>query len=213
MSFSCRLYDVIRIDHFVGIAHYYSIPAGDPTAEHGVWITGPGEELIAAISQVMGKKRVIAEDLGIVIPQVRKIQKKSGYPGMKVLEFAFDGDSSNENLPCHYEKNCVVYGGTHDNETLAGFFPRQKRKVQQFARQYLGVNQNSQLPAAVIRAGYASAANTAIFQMQDFLELDNTARMNTPSTLGGNWRWRLLKEQLTPELAQKIKQLTILYAR
>lgn len=125
MKFSSELYDVVRIDHFVGIAHYYSIPAGDDTAKNGVWVDGPGEGLIAAISGVMGGKRVIAEDLGIVIPEVGRMLKRSGYPGMKLMQFGFDSGPDNEYLPCHYDKNVVVYGGTHDNETLAGFFAHQ----------------------------------------------------------------------------------------
>lgn len=213
MQFSAELYDVVRIDHFVGIAHYYSIPAGDDTAKNGVWIDGPGEGLIAAISSVMGGKRVIAEDLGIVIPEVGRILAKSGYPGMKLMQFGFDSDANNEYLPCHYDKNVVVYGGTHDNETLAGFFAYQPAKVLRFARAYLGVRRSREIPWALIRAGYASSADTAVFQMQDLLGLGNEARMNTPSTIGDNWRWRLVDGQLTPETAQKLRELAELYGR
>lgn len=134
MSFLAEWYDVIRIDHFVGIAHYYSIPAGEKTAENGEWVTGPEEKLLAAIGSVIGEKRIIAEDLGIVTPAVRRMLRRSGYPGMKLLEFAFDSDSKNEYLPCNYEKNTVVYGGTHDNETMVSFFSGQSRKVLQFAK-------------------------------------------------------------------------------
>ncbi|MEM1486250.1 4-alpha-glucanotransferase [Oscillospiraceae bacterium PP1C4] len=214
MFFSAKLYDVIRIDHFVGIAHYYSIPAGDTTAQNGEWVTGPGEPLIAAISSVMGNKRVIAENLGTVIPAVDKMLEKSGYPGMKLMQFGFDGDAKNQNLTCCYEKNEVIYGGTHDNETLAGFFTHQKPAVLRFARNYLNVRTNREIPSGIIRAGYASVADTVIFQLQDLLELDNSARMNTPSTIGGNnWRWRLIQGQFLPELAQRLKQLVVLYGR
>lgn len=213
MKFSSELYDVVRIDHFVGIAHYYSIPAGDDTAKNGVWVDGPGEGLIAAISSVMGGKRVIAEDLGIVIPEVGRMLKRSGYPGMKLMQFGFDSGPDNEYLPCHYDKNVVVYGGTHDNETLAGFFAHQPRGVLRFARAYLGVRTSREIPWALIRAGYASSADTAVFQMQDLLGLGNEARMNTPSTIGENWRWRLAEGQLTSGTARKLRELAELYGR
>ena len=181
---------------------------------NGQWMPGPGEKLLDAITPVLKGKKIIAEDLGVVTPAVRRLLKKSGYPGMKLMEFAFDSDSSNENLPCHFEKNMVIYGGTHDNETLAGFFgPGQNRQMLRFARRYLNVPQNVQIPWALIRSGYASCADTAVFQMQDFLGLDNQARINTPSTLGGNWCWRLVKGQLNGDLAVKIRDLTELYGR
>ena len=214
MSSSAALYDLIRIDHFIGVVNYYAIPAGENTAMNGQWMPGPGEKLLDAITPVLKGKKIIAEDLGVVTPAVRRLLKKSGYPGMKLMEFAFDSDSSNENLPCHFEKNMVIYGGTHDNETLAGFFgPGQNRQMLRFARRYLNVPQNVQIPWALIRSGYASCADTAVFQMQDFLGLDNQARINTPSTLGGNWCWRLVKGQLNGDLAVKIRDLTELYGR
>ena len=213
MAFSAKLYDVIRIDHFVGIAHYYAIPYGDKTAENGRWFDGPGEKLIAAINSVIGDKKVIAENLGVVTPKVDRILQKSGYPGMKLMQFGFDSGAKNENLPSYFEKNSVVYGGTHDNETLAGFFAHQNRKVLKFAREYLHVKTNREIPAAIIRAGYASVADTAVFQLQDLLGLDNSARINTPATLGGNWRWRAKRELLTPEFAGQLKRLAGLYGR
>ena len=214
MAISAKLYDVIRIDHFIGIVNYYSVPSKDATAQNGVWMQGPGEKLLDAIESVLGDTKIIAEDLGVVTPPVRKLLQKSGYPGMKLLEFAFNTDGKNGNLPCHYDKNTVVYGGTHDNETLKGFFAGQKRSVLRFARSYLNISTNRELPQAVIRAGYASSADLAVFQIQDFLGLDNRARMNTPSTIGGrNWRWRLTKGELTPELAQCIRLLAELYGR
>ena len=147
MSSSAALYDLIRIDHFIGVVNYYAIPAGENTAMNGQWMPGPGEKLLDAITPVLKGKKIIAEDLGVVTPEVRRLLKKSGYPGMKLMEFAFDSDSSNENLPCHFEKNMVIYGGTHDNETLAGFFgPGQNRQMLRFARRYLNVPQNVQIP-------------------------------------------------------------------
>lgn len=213
MRFSSRLYDVIRIDHFVGIAHYYSIPAEETTAMSGWWNPGPGLPLIEAIAQVMGNKRVIAENLGVVIPEVDRLLKISGYPGMKLMQFAFDGDETNSNLPFHFERNMVVYGGTHDNETLAGFFAHQKQKTMRFARAYLNVKTNQEVPAALLRAGYSSVANTVIFQMQDLLGLGNSARTNTPSTIGQNWRWRLTPGQIPPNLAGDMHRMMKLYGR
>lgn len=213
MRFSARLYDVIRIDHFVGIAHYYSIPAEETTALSGWWNPGPGLPLMEAIAEVMGNKRVIAENLGVVIPEVDRLLNISGYPGMKLMQFAFDGDETNSNLPFHFERNLVVYGGTHDNETLAGFFAHQKQKTMRFARAYLNVKNNRKVPAALIHAGYSSVANTVIFQMQDLLGLGNSARTNTPSTIGQNWRWRLTPGQIPPHLAESLHQMMKLYGR
>lgn len=214
MAASAGWYDLIRIDHFIGIVNYYSIPAGEKTAMNGRWMPGPGEKLLSAITPALGGKRIIAEDLGVVTPPVRRLLRKSGYPGMKLMEFAFDSTSANEYLPCHFEKNTVVYGGTHDNETLAGFFgPGQKRRMLQFARRYLNVSRNAQIPWELIRAGYASCADTVIFQLQDFLGLGNEARINTPSTLGGNWCWRLVPGQLAGGLADRIEELVKLYDR
>ena len=207
------LYDMIRIDHFIGILNYYSVPYGEATAENGTWKTGPGEKLINAISLVTGDKKIIAEDLGIITTNVIRVLKKSGYPGMKLMEFGFDGNPLNESLPHMFEKNCIVYGGTHDNETLTGFFLHQKSKTINFAQSYLNVHRRKDISWGIIRSAYASIAVLAIFQLQDYMELDNSARINTPSTIGGNWCWRLTSDMLTDELAEKIKKLTVLYGR
>lgn len=210
---NAKLYDVIRIDHFIGIVHYYSVPADENTARNGVWLQGPGEKLINAINSALGDRKIIAEDLGNVTPEVKALLKKSGYPGMRLLEMAFYGDSSNDNLPFHYDKNCVVYGGTHDNETLVGFFSHQSKELSKLARDYLNVRKNKEIPWAIIYAAYQSTANTVIFQLQDLLGLDNSARINTPSTIGCNWKWRLRKDQLTKKLEKKMKKMTTLYGR
>ncbi len=213
MKLCAQLYDVIRIDHFIGIVNFYRIPAKDNTAMNGCWIQGPGEKLVAAINSAIGNKKIIAEDLGVVTPEVIALLEKSGYPGMKLMEMGFESDASNENLPCHFDKNCVVYGGTHDNETLVGYFSQQDEQVLEFARNYLDVACNSAIPWAIIKAAYQSAANTVIFQLQDLLGLDNSARINTPSTLGGNWLWRLIPGQVTASLEHSLKRLTELYGR
>ena len=157
---------------------------------------------------------IIAEDLGVVGENVRKLIRKTGWPGMKILQFAFDGSSENEYLPHNLKStNCIIYGGTHDNETLAGYFGGRSKKENKFARQYLHVEEDKELTKAVSRAGYASIANRAIFQMQDILGLDNRARMNLPSTVGINWRWRMLPGQFTEKHQKELKKLCRLYSR
>ena len=210
---NAKLYDVIRIDHFIGIVNYYSIPANSHTAKTGEWVMGPGEKLINAINEAAGDIKIIAEDLGNVTPKVRRILKESGYPGMRLLQMAFFGGSDNENLPFNYDSNCVVYGGTHDNETLKDFFKNQSRELIKYAMDFLNIKRRRQIPWAIIACAYQSVADTVIIQMQDFLGLDNSARINTPSTIGGNWTWRLEKGQITKKLESKIRKITKLYGR
>ncbi len=213
MEYSVKIYDIIRIDHFIGVVRYYAIPAGESTAVNGSWQTGPGIKLTDAIDSAIGDAQIIAEDLGVVVPAVKKLLKRTGYPGMKVMQFAFDGDPTNEHLPCNYTRNMVVYGGTHDNETLVGHFTDMKSKDAQYAKRYLDVKKKKNIPNAMIRAGYASVANTVIFQAQDILFLPNNCRMNFPSTIGTNWRWRLHKGQLNAGLAKKLSGLVEVYGR
>lgn len=202
MKANARLYDVIRIDHFIGIVHYWSIPAACPTAVEGKWRKGPGKKLTKVIRKATKGSDIIAEDLGIVSPEVRKLINQTGWPGMKILEFAFDGDASNEYLPHSYpDANCIVYGGTHDNQTLMGYYQNKSKKELKFLMRYLHIKQIDQIPRAMQRAAYASIAETVIFQMQDILELDDRARMNEPSTVGKNWRWRMRPgEFLEPDI-------------
>lgn len=213
MAFSARLYDVIRIDHFIGVVRYYAIPAGSENAMTGEYHPGPGMKLIDAIDSVMGGSKIIAEDLGVVIPAVRRLLKQSGYPGMKVLAFAFDGGPDNDHLPHHHKENYVVYGGTHDNETIAGYFSRKHPHALRYAKDYYNVRTAKELPWAMVRSCYASVCDTAVVQMQDLLGLDNRARMNFPSTIGGNWQWRLLPGQADDSLAQRLKALGQTYGR
>lgn len=211
---SCsKLFDVIRIDHFIGIARYYAISPECKTAIGGQWRKGPGEKLINAINTAVGSARIIAEDLGVLHPSVKDLLEKSGYPGMKVLLFAADGNDDNPHIPFKYEKNTTVYVGTHDNDTVAGFCKRQKTKDLVYLMDYFCANNKKQLPLALIKGAFASVADTAIVQLQDWIELDNSARMNVPSTIGKNWVWRVSPSLLTPELALKIKSITELYAR
>lgn len=208
-----RLFDVIRIDHFIGIARYYSIASGCKTAIDGQWKPGPGEKLIAAIDSAVGNARIIAEDLGVLHPSVKSLLEKSGYPGMKVLLFAADGSEDNPHIPYKYDKNTTVYIGTHDNDTVAGFCKKQKSKDLRYLMDYFGAKTKEQLPLALIKGAFGSVADTAVVQLQDWLELDNSSRTNTPSTIGFNWVWRVLEDQLTPALADRIKAITDLYGR
>ncbi len=210
---NAKLYDIIRIDHFVGIAHYFSIDAAADTAVDGYWVDGPCEAFLKAVSEAVGDKKIIAEDLGIVIPKVYQMLDKFGYPGMSVLQFAFDSGASNPYLPHQHKKNLVVYGGTHDNDTMTSYIAHAKRATLQYAREYLNVKTNKQLLPAMIRAGYQSPANTVIFPMQDFLMLGDGARINTPSTLGINWMWRLTPGQIPDTMAASIARLTEVYGR
>lgn len=211
---SGRLFDIIRIDHFIGVARYYSIPAQDPNARGGKWNKGPGRKLTAVVEKTLGKNRVIAEDLGVAVPEVRKLLKKTGWPGMKILLFAFDGNTQNEHLPYNYEDgNLAVYAGTHDNETVAGFFEGKTEKELAFLYQYLNIKTREEIPDAILRAAYGSVADVVIMQMQDLLELGNEARMNFPSTVGGNWRWRYEKGSLTEEKRKLVRELTLVCGR
>ena len=208
MRYSATLYDIIRIDHFIGIVNYYAIDAEADTAMEGKWKKGPGAELLNAINEEIGDTLIIAEDLGVVTKEVTRVLEMSGYPGMKLMQFGFDANPRNSNLPRHFSSNCVVYGGTHDNETLRGYFENAGSQIRANARKALRTKRNRKLVWTIIEAAFRSKADTVIFQIQDYLELDNSARMNTPSTIGGNWCWRLLQGQATPQLAHRIAELS-----
>ncbi len=204
MKFSAKLYDVIRIDHFIGIVNYYSIPTECPTAKEGEWRIGPGEKLTNVINESISDAKIIAEDLGVITENVRDLILKTGYPGMKILEFGLVGPPDHEYLPHNYKTtNLVAYTGTHDNETLVGYIEGMKEEELNFAYRYFDVSTKSELPYAIIRTLYSSIADVVMIQMQDILQLDNSARMNFPSTIGGNWQWRMKKSQYN-ELKEEI---------
>ena len=213
IAYCYQLYDVLRIDHFRGFDEYWFVPYGDPTAQNGHWEKGPGYELFAVMKKKLGKKKVIAEDLGFLTPSVIRLVKKTGYPGMKILQFAFDAGNDSEYLPHNYDKNCVVYTGTHDNDTTVGFIQNMPEKDKKFAKKYLGHKNDKKLCFEIVRAALSSCADTAVIPMQDYLELDSSARINIPSTLGCNWKWRMDKEALDPKLAKKIYKMAKLYGR
>lgn len=213
IAYCYRLYDVLRIDHFRGFDEYWAVPFGDPTAENGSWEKGPGYELFDTMKKELGKRKVIAEDLGFLTDSVTRLVKKTGFPGMKILQFAFDSREDSDYLPHNYEHNCVVYTGTHDNDTTVGWFNSIPASDRHFAARYLHLAGRKNACWEFIRAALSSVADTAVIPMQDYLELGSEARINIPSTLGGNWEWRMRSEDMTPELAARIKEMTKLYGR
>lgn len=218
MWFCFQMYDVVRIDHFRGFDEYYSIPYGEETAVNGHWEKGPGIDLFRCMEQRLGKHQVIAEDLGYVTDSVRKMVQESGFPGMKVLEFAFDSrdsGSASDYLPHNYVENSAAYTGTHDNETIAGWFRSITDEERQMARDYL-CDQHTpaeELYKSFIALVMRSRSDLCIIPMQDYLGLDNQSRMNQPSTLGKNWKWRLVKGDLSDELKEEILAITRRYGR
>lgn len=202
-------FDVVRIDHFRGIESYWSIPAANCTARCGSWIKGPGMKLIRAIRENCPQTSFIAEDLGFLTPEVLQLVEESGFPGMKVLEFAFDPREPSNYLPHKYGENCICYTGTHDNETLVQWCQGLSEESEAYARSYLNISPEDDLVAAIIRAGMHSRAQLFVAQMQDYLGLGADTRMNEPGKLLiSNWRWRMLPDAATDELADQIAQLT-----
>lgn len=212
IQYMMRMYDVIRIDHFRGFAGYFSYPAGQTPAQ-GSWKKGPGMALFERIHTAFPNIHIIAEDLGFLDDDVRALLQQTGFPGMKVLQFAFDSREQSDYMPHHYERNCVVYTGTHDNDTVAGWYDTGNSDDVARAGAYFAVNQKEEYPWALIRGAWASVADLAIAPMQDFLQLGSSARMNTPATVGGNWKWRMQQHMLCADLAQKIYRMTELYGR
>lgn len=207
------LFDVIRIDHFRGFDSFYAIPAGRPDAKIGRWEQGPGISFFRRMRECIGEKEIIAEDLGFLTDSVRDMVRRSGYPGMKVLQFAFDSRGDSDYLPYHYGPECVVYTGTHDNDTILGWIEHAPEVDIAFAKRYLGLSEEEGVHWGVMRGALESVGALAILTMQDILGLDGRARMNTPSTVGCNWMWRMRAEAITPELAQKLREYTATYGR
>ena len=215
MEYSFRMYDVVRVDHFRGFDEYYSIPAGSENAIHGTWEKGPGIEVFQKMQEKFGKLDIIAEDLGFLTPSVLKLVKDTGFPGMKVLEFAFDSREESDYLPHNYTTNCVVYTGTHDNNTIRGWYEEMDEADRQLSVDYMN---NAHTPGGEIhwdfvRLALSSVAKLAVIPVQDYLGLGGEARINTPSTLGENWRWRMLSGEITDEIAVKCRKMAKLYGR
>ena len=208
------LCDVIRIDHFRGFESYYCIPANSKTAKIGEWRKGPGIEFFREIENDLGKMNIIAEDLGYLTPAVKRMLKQSKYPGMKVLQFAFDTDEENDYLLHNFTKNSVAYVGTHDNDTIMGYMTKTApRKTRKRAKEYLRLTRKEGYNWGMMKAVWSSNSDTVIVTMQDLLGLGNEARMNYPSTVNNNWQWRANNDYLSDELAEKIKYYTALYQR
>lgn len=215
IQYLCSVYDVLRIDHFRGFDSYYAIPYGETTAKNGRWRQGPGMKLFDEVERAIGRQSIIAEDLGYLTDSVRKLLKDSGFPGMKVLEFAFDSrdSSGNEYLLHNFIQNCVAYAGTHDNDTILGWFEDADPEDTAYCKEYLRIAEDEELHWGMMRALWGSVAELTIVQAQDVLGLGSEARMNEPSTVGDNWKWRAQKGVFTKELADKIRYQMKLYGR
>lgn len=219
VRFCFDIYDIVRIDHFRGFESYWSIKYGAKTAIKGHWEKGPGMDLFRAIEKKLGKLPIIAEDLGLLTPKVKKLLKRSGYPGMKILEFAFDGEDS-DYLPHKYEKNSVAYTGTHDNNTVVGWYKgissETKYKCDEYLKEWLEKRERdswSPIEWRFIETLWSSKSNMVLVQMQDLLGLDEKSRMNTPSTVGINWKWRLQEKDITAEMVSRLIEITKLFER
>lgn len=214
LKFSASVYDIVRIDHFRGFESYYSIPYGNKTAEKGEWKKGPGAELFKTAEKELGKLNIIAEDLGFITDDVRQMLDAVGYPGMKVLQFAFGEGGESEHLPHNFTtSNCIAYTGTHDNDTLKGWIASQSSDTIKYCMAYINTKKKKDIPKGIIRAAWGSVAEIAVAQMQDFLNSDASCRMNTPSTLGCNWQFRTHESDFTDKMAKRILKLNKMYNR
>ena len=207
------LYDVVRIDHFRGFDSYYAIPAKDKNAKNGEWRKGPGMDLFKAVKKALGDVNIIVEDLGFLTPSVLQLVKDSGFPGMKVTQFAFDTREDGDYLPHNYPVHCVVYTGTHDNDTILGWFETAPKESIKFAKEYLRLTRTEGYNWGMMKGAWASVGELAIVTMQDLLGLGSEARMNTPATLGNNWKWRAMDGQITNKLADKVAKNVKIYGR
>ncbi|GAB1541927.1 hypothetical protein NUACC21_46000 [Scytonema sp. NUACC21] len=205
--------DVIRIDHFRGFEAYWAVKRGEKTAVNGEWIKAPGEELFEAIKQNLGRLPIMAEDLGLITPEVEALRDKYEFPGMKILQFAFSADAGNPFLPFNYSRNCIVYTGTHDNDTTISWFNQATDYEKQYVLNYLGCLSPDGIHWDFIRLGLNSVANQAITPLQDVLGLGGEARMNFPSKAEGNWEWRYTSDSLTKEVSQRLQILTQISGR
>ena len=224
MRANLRLFDLVRLDHFRGFEAYWEVPAGDPTAERGRWVKGPGAAVFEAMRAALGALPIVAENLGVITPEVEGLRRRFGWPGMAILQFAFGDDPQARTfLPHAYERDLVAYTGTHDNDTVAGWWSsragvgstRTERQIElerAHARAYLGAD-GSDMPFTLLRWLYASVAELAMAPMQDLLGLGSEARMNTPGTASGNWRWRMAEGAFGPELARRVRELCEVYER
>jgi 4-alpha-glucanotransferase len=209
---SLSLYDEVRIDHFRGFEACWQVPAGERTAVRGHWVRSPGRELFAALQQELGSLPLVAEDLGVITPEVEALRDEFGLPGMKILQFAFDSGPDNDYLPHNHRRNCVVYTGTHDNDTTVGWFASLGAKQRSSVITYLQTS-SEEMPWPLIRAALASTARLSVIPLQDILELGSDARMNRPGNAVGNWCWRCPPRALSRTLARRIQGMVKMYGR
>ncbi len=213
IAYCLKLYDILRIDHFRGFESYYAIPAKEKTARFGRWRKGPDTDLFDTLKQTLGDMPIVAEDLGLLTEDVYKLLKYTGYPGMKVLQFAFDSREENDYLPHNYDKNCIVYTGTHDNDTLMGWQNTADEQDIKQAKDYIRANDCESFNWAMIKTAMASVADTVIIPIQDYIGMGSEGRINEPSTLGGNWEWRIADGCTNDWLAEIIYNITKTYGR
>ncbi len=210
---SLEVFDLLRIDHFRGFEAYWSIPSGESTAVNGQWIKGPGADLFHVLKKELGELPIIAEDLGFITKEVQVLRDAFDFPGMKVLQFAFDTREESDYLPHNYPENCVVYTGTHDNDTLQGWMLSADPLDVEHAKVYLKLDEEEGYHWGFIRGALSSVAKLAIVPMHDLLGLGSEARINIPSTIGGNWTWRIKPEDLDENIATRLRELTKRYGR
>lgn len=213
IEWNFNIFDCIRLDHFRGFESYWRIPAGDKTAKNGSWQPGPGMKLFGALREKFGDLPIIAEDLGYMTKEVYNFRMETGFPSMKILQFAFDPECNSDYLPHNYDDNCVVYTGTHDNDTIIGWLENARFEEIETAKKYLNITDEETFNWGLIRGAMTSVAKMAIFQMQDLLMLDNSTRMNNPGILGGNWEWRMRDGALNPYLSGRLRELTRISGR
>ncbi|MDD4000922.1 MAG: 4-alpha-glucanotransferase [Bacilli bacterium] len=213
ISHGLKTFDYLRIDHFRGFESYYSIPFGEKTARKGKWVKGPGMKLFSLVKEAIKSPAIIAEDLGYLTLEVREMLAACGFPGMKILQFGFDAGGDSEYAPHNHSKNSIVYPGTHDNPTTKSWVKTLSLKDYQYLKDYLQLRRKSEVVKYMIRECFKSVCDTCIIQMQDYLELDDRARFNKPSTLGGNWIWRVNRKNLNSKLAKEISRLVNIYRR
>jgi 4-alpha-glucanotransferase len=212
MRMNFNMFDMLRIDHFRGLSEFWAVPYGNKTAEQGEWLPGPGDSFFYTLMNQIPNAEVIAEDLGLLTDDVIRLRDKFQFPGMKILQFAFDTGPQNQFLPHNYVNNCIVYTGTHDNDTNIGWYKQADKKEQVYCKKYTGARPDK-LNQAFIRTAFASVAHTVIIQMQDVLELDSRHRMNTPGKLGRNWEWRMLPDAFDDKRKSWLKDLTATFGR
>lgn len=210
---SFKLYDLVRIDHFRGFESYWEIEGDSSTAKRGKWVKGPGLDLFKKVKKELGDLNILAEDLGFLTDDVTKLIEDTGFPGMKVLVFAFDSREDSDYLPHNYEKNTVVYTSNHDTQTTLGYIKSAPKEEVEYMKEYFNVNNEGEILEAFIRAAFSSVSNLAVITMQDLLGLDDKARFNIPSTLGGNWIWRMDKDAITKDKVKFLKDLNRVYRR